>query len=366
MAWIQGLKQMGVEVFVIDQLDLDQCLFEPGRERTYADALNTDWFDAMVNRFDLAGRAALIGSRGESLRGPNPDELQDLISSADALINVAGDVRAESIKTQVRRRVLVDIDPAVTQLWLASGRPVPRADDHDLYFTIGENIGRPGCPIPTGGVRWRHTRQPVLLEEWPVCETPPPLRFTTVARWRGQGPHGRYSDIGLNFADKADEFVRFASVAPLSGQTFEIALDPNVEPAETEPLRQAGWMVSDASTLTADPDSFRRYVQCSGAEFSVAKGGFVDTRSGWVSDRTTRYLASGKPALVQDTGFAPVIPAGDGLVPFATLQDAVAGAQAIALDYSHHAAAARQLAEDYFAAEVVLGPFIDEALGARI
>jgi hypothetical protein len=129
---------------------------------------------------------------------------------------------------------------------------------------------------------------------------------------------------------------------------------------------KAGWSLSDARERVGDPESFRTYVQSSGAEFSVAKGVHVYSRSGWFSDRTTRYLASGKPALVQDTGFARRIPVGDGLIPFRTVEDAVAGVRHIAEHYSHHATAARHLAEKHFAAEVVLSRFIDEALSARV
>ena len=82
--------------------------------------------------------------------------------------------------------------------------------------------------------------------------------------------------------------------------------------------------------MAGDPDAFRAYVQGSGAEFSVAQGIYVETSSGWFSDRTTRYLASGRPVLVQDTGFSRTLPVGEGLVAFRTLDEAVAGAAEIA------------------------------------
>jgi hypothetical protein len=112
--------------------------------------------------------------------------------------------------------------------------------------------------------------------------------------------------------------------------------------------------------VAADPFAFRRYVQTSGAEFSVAQGIYVQTWSGWFSDRTVRYLASGKPALVQDTGFSCNYPVGDGLVPFGTLEDAMAGADRIARDYDRHCRAARALAEAYFDSDKVLGRFVDQ------
>jgi hypothetical protein len=100
-------------------------------------------------------------------------------------------------------------------------------------------------------------------------------------------------------------------------------------------------------------------VQQSGGEFSVAQGIYVDTRSGWFSDRTTRYLASGRPALVQDTGYSRSLPVGLGLVPFSTIEEAAEGARSIELRYAEHCEAARDIAERYFDARVVLGAFLD-------
>ena len=99
----------------------------------------------------------------------------------------------------------------------------------------------------------------------------------------------------------------------------------------------------------------------SGAEFSTAQGVYVETCSGWFSDRTVRYLASGRPALVQDTGFSEHLPVGAGLLPFTTPAEARAGAHAIVEDYARHSAAARALAERWFAPEPALAPLLDAA-----
>jgi hypothetical protein len=103
-------------------------------------------------------------------------------------------------------------------------------------------------------------------------------------------------------------------------------------------------------------------VQQSSAEFSVAQGIYVDTRSGWFSDRTVRYLASGKPALVQDTGWSRHYPSGCGLIGFRTLDEAVDGADRIAQSYSEHSRAARAIAEEFFDARKVLARLV-QAVG---
>ncbi len=146
-----------------------------------------------------------------------------------------------------------------------------------------------------------------------------------------------------------------------TGLEFEIALDTRGDEEPRQLLEGHGWRVVEPASVAADPDGFRRYVQGSWAEFSVAKGAYVETSTGWFSERTARYLASGRPALVQDTGFSRTLPVGEGLVAFHTLDDAVAGAERIAADYERHRHAARQIAEGYFDSDLVLGRFIEDA-----
>src|SRR5262249_40289832 len=121
-----------------------------------------------------------------------------------------------------------------------------------------------------------------------------------------------------------------------------------------------GWRLVDPRTVAADPLLFRDYVQGSAAEFSVSQGVYAATECGWFSDRTVRYLSAGKPALVQDTGFSRNYPVGEGLVPFRTPEQALAGVELIAKDYAAHARAARALAERFFDSDRVLGQFAEQ------
>ena len=186
-------------------------------------------------------------------------------------------------------------------------------------------------------------------------------RFTTVGRWRGTGPHGPLDDIGRSFPQKGDELLAMLDLPERTGLSFEVALDTRGDDEPRALLEAHGWRVLDPATVTADPDSFHDYVQGSWAEFSVAKGAYVETSTGWFSERTARYLASGRPALVQDTGFSRTLPVGEGLLAFRTLEDAVAGAQRIAADYERHRQAARMVAEEYFDSDLVLTRFLEDA-----
>jgi hypothetical protein len=183
--------------------------------------------------------------------------------------------------------------------------------------------------------------------------------FTTVASWRGG--YGRVEADGRTFGQKAHEFRRFIEVPKQVDQEFEIALEIDAADAQdADALRACEWHLVDPSSVASTPDDFRRYVQRSGAEFSVAQGIYVETLSGWFSDRTTRYLASGKPALVQDTGFSRNLPTGEGLLAFTTFQEAVDSVADIARDYDAHAATARAIAVEHFDSHKVLAQLLNE------
>lgn len=353
LSWVLGLRRLGLRVFFVEQIERDSCVDAAGAVVPFAESVNLAYFREVTERFGLAGSAALVYAGGEQTDGLTWAELLDLAGETDLLVNISGHLALPPLLRRVRRRAYIDIDPGFTQFWDAAGDTGARLAGHDDYFTIGENIGTPGCPIPTGGRRWRHIRQPVVLEDWPVAGAPRPDRFTTVANWRG--PFGPVEYGGRAYGLKVHEFRKFVALPERAEGDFELAL--NIHPGDDKDRRlllRHGWRLVDPDAVAADPAAFRRYVQGSGAEFSVAQGVYVDTASGWFSDRTVRYLASGKPALMQDTGFGRTLPVGEGLIPFRTLDEAVAGAARIARDYAAHSRAARAIAEAYFDSDTVL------------
>ena len=363
LSWVLGFKRLGYDVVWVDQLGRGHCVHPAGAEpEGYANCVNIPWFERVVERFGLTGSVSLIGDEGESLSGPSFEDVLELAAGAELLVNPGGDLQHPELKRRARRAAYIDVDPGFTQLWLASGRPVPRFEGHDLHFTIGENVGTPASDLPTSGIEWRHTRQPVVLDEWPFAEELAEPRFTTVGRWQGTGPHGSLDDLGAPFPQKGDELARVLDLPARTGLAFEIALDARGDDEPRRLLERHGWSVVEPASVVADPDSFRRYVQTSWAEFSVAKGTYVDTSTGWFSERTARYLASGRPALVQDTGFSRTLPAGEGLLAFRTLEEAVEGAGRIAADYESHRGAARRIAEEFFDSDTLLTRLLEDCL----
>jgi hypothetical protein len=347
MSWVRGFEQLGLDVRFVEELP--QGEIDPAAVR---------WFADVSSRFGLDGRASLLHDGG-AVVGPPPSELESVAAEA-TLVNISGHLQAPPLMCAFRRRVMIDLDPGFTQFWLVQGVPGANVEGHDAYFTVGELIGTPACQIPTGGIEWQAVRPPVVLDDWPAIAPDGLDRFTTIGSWRGAfGPieHG-----GRSYGLKVHEFRKFFELPRRSGHEFEIALDIHPDDhRDLEALHENGWQIVDPRDVAGDPDAFRAYIQGSGAEFSVAQGIYVETNSGWFSDRTTRYLASGRPALVQDTGLSHTLPVGDGLIGFRTLEEAVDGAADIVARYMEHAAGARRIAEEYFDAERVLARFCEQA-----
>ena len=337
--WVLGFQALGWRVLFLEQLS------------DRPDPAAVQYFRGVTGRFGLAENSALLDTDGAILCGLPTARIAEFTAEAEALINISGHLTYAPVFERVRRRVYVNIDPGFTQFWHAAGHLGARLGGHDFFFTIGENIGAPDCPIPTRNSVWHKTRPPIVLDRWPRV-APVFDRFTTVASWRG--PFGAVEFGGQTYGLKVHEFRKFIDLPARASGPFEIAL--NIHPGDVKDrvaLEHSGWKIV-APTVAEQPEDFQKYIQRAGAEFSVAQGIYVQTQCGWFSDRTAAFLATGKPALVQDTGFNRHLPTGRGLLAFRTLDEAAAGAAEITAHYGRHCAAARELAEAHFDSRIIL------------
>lgn len=358
LSWILGFKRLGFEVCFAEQIDLDNCVDFSGTATDFANSANLSFFKAVMTQFGLERSCTLICNDGHAW-GFSLADLMAGVRNADALFNFSGHLNLPELKNAPACKVYYDDDPGFTQFWYAAGSNGARLSGHDFHFTIGENIGSSDCDIPTGEIRWRHTRPPVGLDDWPVCAPRAFDRFTTIASWRGA--YGAITHTGKTYGLKCHEFRKFLALPQRVKQKFEVALQ--IHPSDKkdlDALQEQDWQIIEPKTVASSPNDFRRYVQNSAAEFSPAQGIYVDTNSGWFSDRTVRYLASGRPALVQETGFSRHIKTGAGLISFRNLDEAVAGAEMISRDYQFHCAAAREIAEEYFDADKIIRRLVSE------
>jgi hypothetical protein len=363
--WLEGFRQLGAEVFFVEEIRSATCVDVTGAPAAAVTSCNRAYFDDVLRAAGLAHRAALVcdpddGFAGATIVGATAAELVDLARDADLLVNISGHLDVAALKQRFRRRAYIDVDPGYTQLWHAHGSAAARLEGHDLYFTVGQRVGTPACTLPTGGIDWQPIRQPIVLEGCGIASTAAPDRFTTIASWRGA--YAPVAHGGQTFGNKAHEFRMFADLPRRAGSAFEVALD--IHPADNRDLRalmERGWHVVDPQVVARTPADYCAYIEGSTAECSAAQGMYVKTQCGWFSDRTARYLASAKPALVQNTGFSAPGRPGEGLLLFDTVDEAVRGAREIARDYRRHSEAARWIAERYFDSRTQLGHLLEVA-----
>lgn len=349
LQYLLGLKNLGHEVFFVEPI-ADESL-RPARS-PLASSENAAYFRAVAGEFGLAKSAALLLAGTEETVGGSYEQLRRAASRADLLINVAGMLGDQSLTESIPVRVYLDLDPAFVQLWHDAEGIDMRFDGHTHFVSVGQFVGQPGCTVPTCGLEWIKTLQPVVLELWPVNERVSYDGLTTIANWRGYGSieHG-----GVFYGQKAHSLRQFIDLPTLTEEKFFLAL--SIHPEETrdlEALRSHGWNLLDPARVAGSPAAYRQFIGESRGEFGVAKSGYVNSRCGWFSDRSVCYLASGKPVVAQETGFSEFLPTGEGLFAFETSEDVLAAIQSVNTCYAQHAAASRALAEEYFAADRVL------------
>ncbi len=355
LSWVLGLQRLGFDAFFVEELTTADCVDEDGRPTDFATSVNRRHFERVTREFGLESHAGLLCDGGSQSAGLDLERLLEIASEAELLVNVSGHLRSPEILARPRKRLYVDLDPCFTQSWHADPTVDFELRGHEHYATVGLNVGGPSCRVPQSGIDWIRTLPPVLLDHFPL--QPPasrPIRFTTVATWRS--PFGAVVVDGKATTLKHHEFRRLIELPRrMPDASFEIALAIDAaDSADLEALRKHGWDIADPRAVAGDPPSFREYVCGSGAEFSVAQGAYVQSQSGWFSDRTAAYLACGRPALVQDTGIGDHVPTGAGLLTFSSPDDAMAGAARIATDYAAHSAAARAFAKAELDSDVVL------------
>jgi hypothetical protein len=337
LQYLLGFRRLGYDVLFLDSFDT-------------AATGSVRYLTGVLRDFGLEGSFSVLDTGGGEAVGLARPRVLEAVRGSAMLLNVMGYIDDAEVLAAAPLRVYLDIDPGFPQMWRELGLHDAFAG-YDRLVTIGENIGGDGCAVPDCGLDWTTTRPPVVLEHWPVCEGGD--RFTSIGTWRGA-----YAPVefrGRTYGLRVHEFRKFASVPRRTGESFELAL--RIDESETGDLQllaDGGWTLVDPRIAAADPSAYQRYLRGSKAEFLVAKSIYVETRSGWFSDRSACYLASGKPVLAQDTGLAGLYPLGDGLLAFATPDEAVAGVEEIAGDYARHARAARELAVELFDSDRVL------------
>jgi hypothetical protein len=347
LQYLLGFRRLGWEVLFLDRLEPEMS----------AGAEGLRYLQQVFDAFELGDRYAVFHDGGSRTHGLDREQVLEEVARSAMVLNVNGFFDDEEVLARASLRAFLDIDPGFMQMWRALGLH-DAFRGHDAYVTVGESIGSPECTIPTGGIDWIPTPQPVVLEHWST-QAAPGRAFTSVGSWRG--PFGPIEYEGDTYGLRVHEFRNFAELPRQVSEPLEIALDiDDADERDVELLRSAGWTLRDPREVAADPWRYRDYVQGSSAEFMVAKNMYVKSRSGWFSDRSICYLASGRPVLAQETGFSRHHPVGEGLLSFSTPEEAVEGVERIAADYEAHSRAARELAQQQFDSDKVLRRLLEK------
>lgn len=357
--WLRALTSLGHEVYYIE--DDIVWPFDPRQNRVTDDFhYAVDHVSRCMAHIGLRDRWAVrfFLRRGASW-GMESSAIDQLYRTCDAVLNICGATELRDEHKVAPLRVYVETDPVIAELRVASGDNVMKSilDDHNAFFTYGENYGAADCGVPLSGLDFHMTRQPVDLGLWPMTYEPEATYFTTVGNYRQVGKDVSYGGEVYRWS-KHFEWERILNVPRRTNQPFDLAI--NVEDAaDFRLLRSHGWHLRYPVQLSLDVfGAYPRYIRSSRAELTVAKDQNVRLRSGWFSERDVCYLASGKPVVAQDTGFSNVLPIGEGLFAFMTTDEAVEAVDAVNRDYRRHCEAARALAEDHFAGPKVAARFL--------
>jgi hypothetical protein len=382
MAWmcmqiVAGLRRLGHDAWYFEVTSY--WPFNPELNRRECDGAYALRYLAFVaDRFGLGDRWAYRRSYADKeWFGLPAARAEALLAGADAVLNVAGATRFGEEGLKTGRLVYLGTDPVIHEIGYAAGNAETRSliAEHDDVVTYGENIGSAGCVIPPLPKLRAGTRQPLLLNRW---EAGPPARgeFATICNWRQTGRDVHF-DGETYLWSKHHEFLKFIDLPGRVSQPLELAMalvdSSEVRPShkeqvaalglpadERELLEDNGWKLRDSLAFSTDPWAYARYITSARGEFTVARDLNVRLRSGWFSERSACYLAAGRPVITQNTGFGAVLPTGEGLFAFDTMDDILSAFEAVGSDYARHSKAAREIAEEYFRAETVLAKLLDD------
>lgn len=356
--YLIGLRRLGYDVYYAE--DPSQWIYDPVIHDLTPDATrNVDTIAPILEEYGFKDRWAFRGNYPDGRSyGMSEGAIKQLYRDADVLLNVTGqEIREEHRACPLL--VYVETDPVGTQIRVFDGdaAEIAKLEAHDVFFSFGENLGAADCKVPVGGFDWLPTRQPVVLDLWDGAATGGRTAFTTIATWRNPAWKDLVYLGEKYYWSKEPEFLKIIDLPRRHSSRFELAM--RVDDTTHGMLTTNGWDVVSAYDIAKNLASYRSYIVNSRGEFTVAKDQNIRLKSGWFSDRSACYLAAGRPVITQETGFSKILPTGAGLYGWETIEDIIEAVDRIESDYEANCRGAREIAEEYFAAEKVLGSLMD-------
>ena len=353
LQYLTGLKDLGHDVYMVEKYVHEESCYNPGLKQMTDDCTyGVKTVSELMWRFGLEKNWCFV-ERGEHYHGLSKDRIEDIIRNADLFIeNGSHGVWAEELETSKAKRVYIDVDPAFTQIkFFHKKRRGEDLPDFDFFFTNGWNIGKPNNVIPTCGIEWQYIFNPVNPRLFHVEEASSAGSYSTIMNWKSYTEEAKLN--GIVYGHKDQEFEKFMMLPSKVEASMDVAI-ANAPQHKHRALTENGWTIHNAQEVTSSYDTFMQYLASCRGEFSVVKHMYAATSSGWFSDKSAAFLASGRPVVLQETGFSEYLPVGEGLFAVNTLEEAKDAIEQIESDYARHSAKAREIAHEYLDAKKVL------------
>lgn len=353
LTWMVSFQRLGHEVFLVEASEWENACFDVSRgimadDCTYGISV----VQPLLDRYGLGENWSYIDNAG-NYHGLSRTRVDDLFRTADAFIDFEWGAFFDRA-AEIPVRIFLDGEPGWFQIKLLrdleAGKTIRK---YDYCFTDGLNVGTEASSAPTAGIKWHHTRSPILLDHDPPNPSDQNGRFTTVMSWQSNKP---IQYRGRTYGQKDIEFEKFMDLPRRIDGEIEVAVSGPAVP--TERLARNGWLVRNADDIARSIDTYRDYVSHSKGEFTVVKNAFVELRSGWFGEREGVYMSYGRPVVLQDSGISEHLPCGEGLFAVRNVEEAAEAIDQINSDYNRHSCAARELAEQFFSPEKVAGEFL--------
>lgn len=357
LQYFLGLHQLGHDVYFLeDSGDTEYACYDPERNITDSNpSYGLKYASLVFKQLGLDQRWAYYDQHTQMWLGPIQNSVKEIIGRADMLLNISASNPIRPWFAKVPVRVLIDTDPVFTQIRnLSNASRFELCKQHNAFFTFGENFGKPKCTIPDDGFPWLPTRQPICTSVWKVSSCKPRSNWTTLMQWQSYS-HKEYG--GIFYGVKSHSFTPFLALPKfLTSEKIELGLA--ISEAQKDEMEKMGWIITNPSQTSKSIGAYQNFIADSKGEWTVAKHGYVISNSGWFSERTLNYMASGKPVVTQSTGFDDFLPVGKGVFAFSTLEEAIEEIKKVNKEYKFHCLQARKVVEEFFDARTVLSKLL--------
>ncbi len=359
--YLTGFQKLGHDVHYLE--DTGVWPYDPIKDSVTDDSsYHVARLAQIMETFGLGDRWTYRNAASGEFFGEGEAVARELVRSADLMVSVSTAGWLEDYDIGVKHRMFIDGDPLFTQVGLTEKPDDPYTRNvlsHDSHFSFGLNLCQDDCLAPNAGVRWLPTVQPVDLDYWKFTDTPDNGQFTTVMNWVSYKPK---IWNGREYGQKNASFLDFIELPQHTPQSLTLAMGQGIgRERPTQKLLDLGWKIVEPDGYIPDFSSYHSFITNSRAEWSIAKHGYVAARTGWFSCRTACYLATGRPAVVQNTGWSKHLPAGNGIYSFSGIQDCLKAINAINADYHAARDAARAFAENHLDAKKVCAKLLSDA-----